>query len=640
MSRQIREWSRAEQAGVAMISALLAIFILTIVVAALVLATMGESGLSRAQSRSAQAIHLAEAGAYRAVVDLRHRIAVDLNNSIGNAPRDAINDDCRLNQGWRIIATYAKPATESPNPWTFDDGARLAKLSIGVPGQPIEVRDAAGDTVGSFYATIYVRPTSTTNPNTCISGGVSSPASYTFWFDYFVVATGVTPNAQRTVCLKTPGNSSNCGDWLGAPDKGAARWDSPGATHGWPVLITEAPYSQWALMLLKREAALSPETWLFTTSLFNGPVHTNTRFSIWGNPTFNDKITQVLRGVWFGNGGAPPAEPLDKISNPPDDRPIYNGGDLSWGNQAIDPPTRNSPFWAVIGEDPSKPGTPTGPDVCGRTTDKDCPKPGIYFMDQCGTGVCGGIFVRGNVERLELSVQGEKQVISIVTTQGASKTFVLQSPTATMVCTATCDTVSKGFNGMIFVKGNITSRLDDPGSGLHGTVDQDTRLTIAADGEIRITDHLKYEAPPAGRDDTVPNVLGLYAWCSTPGNCPNRNVTVVGQVTPPNLKIHGSVLAPWGKFWVEGWDWIPEKGTLQFLGGTVQETFGEWGGFVTEDVVTGYSRSMVYDQRFLNNISPPFFPITNVLTEQRWPQPLTVDKLYDRPLWEEVLRQP
>jgi hypothetical protein len=48
-----------------MVSAILAIFILTVVVAGLTMATMGETSISFDQSRASQALQLAEAGAYR-----------------------------------------------------------------------------------------------------------------------------------------------------------------------------------------------------------------------------------------------------------------------------------------------------------------------------------------------------------------------------------------------------------------------------------------------------------------------------------------------------------------------------------------------------------------------------------------------
>ncbi len=48
---------------------------------------------------------------------------------------------------------------------------------------------------------------------------------------------------------------------------------------------------------------------------------------------------------------------------------------------------------------------------------------------------------------------------------------------------------------MIFVNGNILRAVGNPNTGLFGTVQTDTRLTIAADGEIFIRS-LTNNAPP------------------------------------------------------------------------------------------------------------------------------------------------
>jgi hypothetical protein len=146
-----------------------------------------------------------------------------------------------------------------------------------------------------------------------------------------------------------------------------------------------------------------------------------------------------------------------------------------------------------------------------------------------------------------------------------------------------------------------------------------------------------------GANDPIQNVLGLFSWCSTPPTCPARNVVVDGALAPNDLYIDASVLAPWGTFWVNGWNTLPDSGTLHFLGGTVQDSFGAWGGFQTDaggNVIgyTGYDREMTFDGRFLTNNAPPFFPLTTQYTAPRYPR-LTPDPLFDRPLWEELTGQ-
>jgi len=187
----------------------------------------------------------------------------------------------------------------------------------------------------------------------------------------------------------------------------------------------------------------------------------------------------------------------------------------------------------------------------------------------------------------------------------------------------------------------VTSSAGNPSTGLFGKLAQSSKITIAADGEITITNMLVYEYVPRVGDpfDPLPTVLGVYSWCSGPPTCPGRDVTADGSMSPNDLHVYGSILTPWGKLWVEGWDTIADKGTLTVIGGTVQQDFGEFGGFLTDTFgniigYTGYGRDMIYDARFLGSFAPPFFPLTNTYTADRANIP--DDNFYDRPMWEEL----
>jgi hypothetical protein len=203
------------------------------------------------------------------------------------------------------------------------------------------------------------------------------------------------------------------------------------------------------------------------------------------------------------------------------------------------------------------------------------------------------------------------------------------------------------FSGIVYINGSITSDPDPAAStGLYGMVNSNMRMTIAAENEIRITDQLVYEAPPAGPGHLPLNVLGLFSV--------NNNVTIVGDLAgggptcspapgnPCDQYVDAVVLAPGsgGKFWVEGWNTLSPKGSVYHLGGSVQDTFGAFGGF---SPITGYGRVMTYDWRLRSNIAPPFFPLTDTYTAPRLPNPSPIafpngdDPLYDRPAWEEIV---
>jgi len=651
-----------------MVSAMLAIFILTVVVAALVLATMGETGLSFDQSRSSQVMQLAEAGAYRALSELRWRVAVFLNQEVASAVSISVAQ-CRL-QSWRFIKSLAHPP--GVDDWTEENGNNRSVLIVdadwtnGSTIDPIEVRDSNGALMGSFYAKIYVRPTDNNPGGSTVNVCNASLDQYRMYFDSFIVSTATTRNARATVCLKNVGNLINCGAWVTAANPDNPSWDiNVPFTRGWQVYITKASYSRWALMTLATSA-----TWLVTGSNFPGPVHSNDRFSIWGNPTFYSTVTQVQNDVNFGSGGlqaddnwCPPAHPGGT------DCPVYNGSRMQRGAPPIAAPAADSPFWAVL--DQVNVGVPTNAQIRSQTTDlpngSAAIPDGIYFMDECGNSTCGGIMVQGDVSNMVLCVAGlgsppcptgpgvnGLQHIVITIPGGTTKMYVLD-PGGVQECTGppsytSCINKGKGFNGVIYVArnpltglgGNITSSPGNPSTGLFGKLAQSSKITIAADGEITITNMLVYEYVPRPNDpfDPLPTVLGVYAWCAPPGPCSGRNVTIDGSMSPNDVHVYGSILTPWGKFWVEGWDTIADKGTLTFIGGTVQQDFGEFGGFITDSFgniigYTGYGRDMIYDARFLGSFAPPFFPLTNTYTADR--AKVNPDNLYDRPLWEELV---
>jgi hypothetical protein len=617
---------RSGESGVALIAVMMAVLILTVVVAALVIATMGESALSFDQLRGSQASALAEAAAYRALAELRRRIEIDLRNEVelsGDGPTlRAICADRARNR--EIITRYANP----PGGPRWEDDGRQAILDIGTASRPVDMtaRDT-GTRLGAFHARILVRPSG--RAAACTATGVT-PERYEMWFDYAIVATGISGNGRRTVCLRSPG-ADTCARWIaGSP---------AGSNAGFPVLVARSAYSQRALLVFGRS-----DVWMFDTSVFPGPVHMNEYLQIWGRPLFLDTVSQSGDAVRFGNGGTPIF--LAASSNPPHDVP--RGTQIVRNAPRIpEPDLSSNPARAAVGMAAAGPD-PTLQEVIQGTTDipdnESTVRPGTYVMDQrCGTSGCGGIYIRGTVSRLVLAVESGLQVIYVRVPGAADPTpstpgrdiKIVLDPAASEVRTywgpgwacgpsgAYCRTYrGVRLNGVLYIDGALTG--GGVGLGLYGIVQQETALTIAANNDIEITDHLVYQRPPAGPGDNPGNVLGLWSR--------RGNVTIVGQYAPNNLYIDAVVLTPSGKFWVRGWDTLRDKGTIFFLGSTVQRVYGEFGGF---DPLTGYGRAMTYDWRLRSNVSPPFFPLTPGYTAIRTPG--IPDPLYDKPDWEEVL---
>jgi hypothetical protein len=642
--------------GVALMSIMVAVFILTIVVAAMAIATMGETTLSFDQLRGQQAVGVAEAGAYRALAELRQRVTVDLDAKlrVSGVTGAELQDICRDNSGRHrieIISDYAYPGASSD--WV-DSGAgpqRTATLEIGTALSRIALTDSvSGETIGDFYAQIMVRSSAGlwSNTGTCTPG---APEHYTMWFDYAIFAVGRSGNATRTVCLRSP-FADRCPKWLAG-----GAWQGSfdlSAYTGWPVLVEQASFSQWALMFNVGNV------WLYTGTQIFGPVHSNARIQIAGDPVLNDVVTSVDPNMRFLNCFSPMTIPIPGGGGDPNPTLRTACDNTNWadpltqtfqstvtgGVAPISAPSSANPSRTSVGLTPPAGVDATDLDVSNNTTDLPDGQlsisDGLYVMDQCGSPQCGGIYIKGDASQMNLALESGNQVlyISVPSAGDPAKTNlkVIVDPSTRQVqvrwgpgWTNFQNYPPGTFNGVLYVNGAITSVYDlvQPG-GLWGILHRNMRMTIATQGEMRVTDHLVYENPPAGPGHNPVNVLGL--WSRT------GNITVHGAVTPNNLYIDAAVLSPAGRFWVLDWDTLPLKGYIYFLGGTVQDTFGAWGGFNPD---SGYARNMIYDWRLRSNVSPPFFPQTDVYTAVRIPNPdpafASGDTLYERPLWEEMV---
>lgn len=650
------------QDGIALMAVMMAIFILTIVVAAMAIATMGESNTAVNQLRGQQALAVAEAGAYRALAELRRRLSVDLDAQIRlpSVNSDAVRDACNGANGRepvQLISDYAWPIGLAASDWARSGST--ASLSIGTAGSRIVMTDSAsGATMGDFYATIAVRWSGA--PSTC-NYGVTVPEQEIAWFDYAILSVGRSGNATRSVCLRSSW-ADRCPNWF--PTAGAS-WQGSYAlsghtSDGWPVLIEKASYSEWALMLLDVGSV-----WLYTGTTINGPVHSNTRIRIAQNPQLNDVVTQVLPDMTFLNGGTPmninvPAtNPNGTLRTSTDNTTgTVFGSTVTGGVAAIPLPSNANPSRTSTGLSPTGPNA-TDAQVQANTTDPEAAGPslndGLYVMNNCGAPNCGGIYIKGDVQEMSLaSVSGRQEILLNVQSDPTAARRVMRLSIdpltggvrvywgysggnpyidSNWTLPASPRTYPAGtFNGVIYVNGSITADPSNPAAstGLFGIVNQSMRLTIATQGDLTIADQLVYERPPAGPGDNPLNVLGLY---SVTGN-----ITIAGTLTPNDLYIDGVELSPSGSFWVQGWNSLPVKGNIYTMGGTVQGTFGAFGGF---SPLTGYGRVMSYDWRLRSNISPPFFPLTDIYTAVRYPSPAPVfndgDPLYDRPQWEEMV---
>lgn len=247
-------------------------------------------------------------------------------------------------------------------------------------------------------------------------------------------------------------------------------------------------------------------------------------------------------------------------------------------------------------------------------------KNGVYFSSGTatasntgsgfGSNGTGGIYVKGNVDDLKLSKNGEFQRIEIVQA-GKTTTFEQTGPTSwrvkegnTVIKTMTNST----FNGMVFVDGAIGDQDTKGSKGLRGDgtdtpdVAAESQLTVAASGNIFIKDNLTYTDNAKDKPNSS-NVLGVY---SEGGNIKlngpaNRDITIDGTLMASATgKGFGTV------------DYTTKRtnGTttpkINLTGGIIEEQSQGVGQTGTPG--NGYSRNFKWDDRLAKGLTPPFFP--------------------------------
>lgn len=279
--------------------------------------------------------------------------------------------------------------------------------------------------------------------------------------------------------------------------------------------------------------------------------------------------------------------------------------------------------------------------------------PGVYIPTDGESFTGSGIYVMGNADQVQLAADptGNRQTIKI--TQGGKVTTVTVDMDAGTTTIET-DGSSRTLRGIpldrslarrdnrsaasVYVYGDVNS-LTGPGRDGEGrpipAIDSNFAVTVTAGGRLSgdprrpveggsltITGDITYETPvvnSAGQpiNQDAANVLGIYAAGG------NINIPSTG---PNNLEVHASmaafelktpegesVLAPNGRPFggrirsdVLNYRSTPNKGNFVLVGGAQSSNYDNLG--VYDGEFHGYFYKGVWDARYDQNQSPPFYP--------------------------------
>ena len=612
---------RNREQGFALVLALSITVVLVGVLVAMGVATMGDLRQSRASVHLAQARAAAEAGETFAQYVLKEQAQPQFR-SIFLPYATAF-----LTEGGDPASEWVVPEDE----WDDVNQAIEDLLNGGFNRLP-EGALEADDVVSINYQVSDFR------------GMVKASHSQTYIAEYRVVATAVVNDARRRV-----------------EDKGFLQ-----------IQIGRPALSQWLFLV---DDAGGWSGFFPTGTVFNGPTHANQNWGFWGQPVFTDVVSTAQDGAVYwhlyrdGCSGAQ-AVWIRGNSRPPCTVPIFQKGFVRNAPRIDLPTSAISQERAALGLDPIKDADGDGnPDpvstqercqaLFGTST---CTVPdGVYLVHADGK-VTGGIYVKGDLDRLVLESSGDGKQIYQLTQRGLKWTITADysANTTTIVYPdgrrEVLDGVPNGpaplgtggATGQIYVTGDIEAMAgpgrsgplpcgsDYPGSSelcpdhpppsqILPALSLETQLNVTAAGEIGIVGDLIYECDPTKLGDDA--YLRDHPRCDLGGG---RLPTVLGVMSvdddivlrngwrdyvdrsPDNVYLWGSFLASdSGRgLAVEDYRWRGAQGKMHLFGSLIQSR-DQLRGVVYSSgrLASGYMETYDYDTRLSGSaLSPPNFP--------------------------------
>lgn len=374
-----------------------------------------------------------------------------------------------------------------------------------------------------------------------------------------------------------------------------------------------------------------------------GPVFTNGSWNFGtGQYTFTDSVGQSGSAVGTANGCPQGATSL------PNNVTAQQGFGFSQSKVTLPQNSFNQERAVLDGKganaDPTIPVTQPSPSEMNKVLKNAngtaypsaaAPASGVYLPYGPGptgkpTFTGGGILVEGNAT-ITLSPSGKTgQTYTIVNGSPAVTTTITIDPaaanangtlgTTTVVSGSTNLTIAGvpqqfdpssgadlGYETMLYVDGNITA-LKGPGQG-QAAIQDGTALTVTAANNVTITGDLLYKQEPV---TGTPSTPGSPIDQLIPANDKGQALgifTASGDIQMNNGQSNGNleIDASLATLSAGGTGGLTNIGaqinTLTIVGGRIQNNIKN---------INTIQRNVLFDKRFANNFSPPWFPSTGI----------------------------
>ncbi len=414
--------------------------------------------------------------------------------------------------------------------------------------------------------------------------------------------------------------------------------------------VGRASFAQYALFTnVHRSSGAwnASEIWFTENTLFDGPVHTNEYFRFYRTPWFGGAVTSAgcanpgnnactsgagTNGAeFFGEGFRSVAQMTPPTSPSYDNAfgthaPELAGG-VDWNATFVPLPANSQ-------------DQRTAAQTSGIAFNHNLLSLELAATDNAMNPVAAGSAVAATYQTIEACygawawIGGWRQVVVCDTYRyGPSGAMDMRRETrrnGNVVNSASFGWMDTGtnFNGVVHTTGSI-GQFTGPGRSGSGpatarpALAEFAQITVAADGDIRITGDLTYESPPCTGTPTrtggavtpancnaleVDNILGVYS---------QSGDVLIGHNNSPNdfnapadVTIHGVLMSSRGIVGVENFDTGSARGSVNLIGGIIEYYYGAFGTFNsnTGAMNSGYSRAFTYDRRTAAGLAPPYFP--------------------------------
>lgn len=600
-SKRMGKRGRNEQRGVALLTALLLLMLMTGLSVAMVISVRSDLLINGYYRDFRGSFYAADSGLNIARQAIVNQINTDLNT----------------------LGSSYNPATTAP--LSTSEDSTINSLLTGTYGSgytSLNQGNAAGSWPEKFQITNenfqFVQCTPIGTTGTC-AAPTGIPCGYNYIYSYSLTGVGQSQGNESTtladagnVFVKTsvPAGSPNCPTSFAAFGMFIDQWNICSGSTLVPGMIT-------------------------------GPVFTNGSwtFGTTGNYIFTDPV-----GSAGADAGYQFSSSCDQVAGPSDKKggvtiaPTFQNG-FNLGQPQISLPQNSfNQEQAVLDSIGNANGASVNNnalskgllDVNGNPYPSKGASSGVFLPYQInksgqatlapGTG--GGIYVEGDAS-VVLSTSGASAEVYTIT-QGGTVTTVTIDPVANTTVfsqgTATVQiagvpTLLNQASGttspstMLYVDGNITS-LSGPAEGVAGIQDG-TALTITAAGNVTVTGDILYKTEPVTTtQNQIPNTP---ADTLIPGNNNGQtlgiftstgNIYLNDKQSDGNLEIDGS-LATISK---NGSGALINDGnainTLTIIGGRIQNTIQN---------INTTTRNVFFDRRYAQGLTPPWFPsyVTN-----------------------------